>query len=889
MRKKYNRILAVLLSALILFSALPVTTFAARPAVSKTELNEKHGEASGVEMPEVDLSRADAISEDRSETENTDYSDGNEVQTDRGTAAGASAQVSDEGEEELTEDDAAPEPSEGTEEAPAQGSVSDGEENVTEDDAAAQSTEAAAEPPAEDVEEDAERESSAAGSGQGAESFPENQETVTEVVEEVREEADVEHEDNDALFEEYAEQTFEEAAGGSEESQPSRSKKSSGDRLTGQDKIIYDLLKTAVSEIASGTRTSSEVEIPLTALDIDPEHLYTAEELGLDYIYRKVNGEDVWNPEIGTAVNSLLSYDGGRIFTSLMADCPYEMYWNRGGVSYTTGLGYRTSASMSGGVWTGNVQVSGTSITFAFSLDENYRKQNGGEYEVDKDKTGAVTSAVEFAQSIVTAADQAGKSDYERLVYYKDRICEEVIYNDDAATDMNNYPDGGPWALIYVFDQDANTNVVCEGYSEAFQYLCELTVFANKQVCAYSPTGTMAGGTGAGPHKWNIVHMDDGLNYLADVTNSDNGSIGEDGRLFLKGVEGSVSAGYTFSWDDYGVTVSYTYDNDTRTLFTDEELTLSAQDYDPSSAPVVPTVDEIAEIEAVSMTLNGRIIMNVHVALDQAYISQDDSMTFTCAGRTVTQKVSEAGTDESGRAVFSLELAAGQMTDQVTFFMTVGESAGTSAAYSVRSYADAVLDENSSYTDNEKAMARAMLNYGNYTQLFSGYNSGNPAAAGLYGEGEDPVLYGTSPNLSDSGYLYQLNDREDGIHIEDAVLLLGTDISIRFYYVPGENKTADSYTFTMQGENVKTVSRGYDENRKMYYADIEHFAPTELGEIFTLSIRKAGEGQESDPAASVAFSVLSYCRGILESDTSSQEMKNLAKAICFYSQAAGDM
>ena len=900
MCKKYNRIQAVLLSAFILFSALPVTAFAVEPSARETVLNEKHKEASGIEMPEVELDVEDAISE----TESTDYSDKNDVQTDSGIAAEESEQESvEEDEENLTEEDSAPGLAEDTAEDQAQESAGDAEEKLTED-TAAESSENIVEPAAADVEEEAEGELSAAGAGQGTESFSEDQETVTEEVEEIREETDVEHEDNDALFEEYAEQTFEQAAGDSEGEQQS-GKKNRGDRLTGQNKVIYDALKAAALEIASGSRDSSQVEIPLTELGINPDHWYSAEELGLEYIYRNVDGTGEWNPETGNAISGLLTYDPGKIYKYLMADCPYEMYWNRGGVSYTTGLACSMTASGGADGWVGFAKPSDNAIVFSFCLEEKYRKEGGGIYDVDTSKTGAVTAAVAYAQSIVADADKAGKSDYERLVYYKDRICEEVVYNTEAANNSNNYPDGGPWALIYVFDGDPSTNVVCEGYSEAFQYLCELSVFINKEVCAYSPTGTMEGGTGAGPHKWNIVHMDDGLNYMADVTNSDEGSIGNDGRLFLKGIARNANGGYTLSWDAYQITVeeedgtwtysypagqiSYTYDKETLEIFTDEELTLSAQDYVPSSAPAVPPVDDVAEIESVSMTLDGRICMNIHVALDQAYVSQDDFMTFTCAGRTVTQKVSEAETDMIGRAVFSLELAASQMTDQVTFFMTVGGKTGTSLPYSVRGYADDVLASNNSITDKEKAMARAMLNYGNYTQLYAGYNTENPAAAGLYAEGEDPVLYGTLPDLSAFGYLYDLNDEEDGIHIEDAVLLLGTDISIRFYYVPGKNKTADSYAISMAGKNVKAVSRGYDENRKMYYADIEHFAPTELGEMFTLSIRKAGEGQDSDPAASVNFSVLSYCRGILESDTSSVEMKNLARAICYYYEAAGDV
>ena len=110
--------------------------------------------------------------------------------------------------------------------------------------------------------------------------------------------------------------------------------------------------------------------------------------------------------------------------------------------------------------------------------------------------------------------------------------------------------------MIYVFDQDESTNVVCEGYSKAFQYLCDYAQntesFDDNSIECYSVSGNMSGGTGAGPHMWNILHMEDGKNYIADITNSDGNSIGvastdedADGSyLFLNGCESSVSFNY---------------------------------------------------------------------------------------------------------------------------------------------------------------------------------------------------------------------------------------------------------------------------------------------------------------------------------------------------------
>ena len=81
---------------------------------------------------------------------------------------------------------------------------------------------------------------------------------------------------------------------------------------------------------------------------------------------------------------------------------------------------------------------------------------------------------------------------------------------------------------------------------------------------------------------WNIVRMKDDKNYMVDVTNCDEGSVGAPDLLFMTGAaSGSVNDGYTYSCD--GQNVSYIYDTDTRDLFEDTELELSAVAYDPAT------------------------------------------------------------------------------------------------------------------------------------------------------------------------------------------------------------------------------------------------------------------------------------------------------------------
>ena len=72
----------------------------------------------------------------------------------------------------------------------------------------------------------------------------------------------------------------------------------------------------------------------------------------------------------------------------------------------------------------------------------------------------------------------------------------------------------------------------------------------------------------------------------------------------------------------------------------------------------------------------------------------------------------------------------------------------------------------------------------------------------------------------------------------------------------------------------------------MYYAEIEHITPTQIGDMHKLDFY-AEDGQAADtPVASVTFGPLSYCKGELESGSSSVELMNLCKALYYYWEAA---
>ena len=341
-------------------------------------------------------------------------------------------------------------------------------------------------------------------------------------------------------------------------------------------RAVYDQLVPEIQKIAAGQGDSSIFELSFQPLT------FTKEELGIEGDILVLNKENQYqfSEEANEAVTNAFSaeLDVNMLLNQLLARHPYELYWfdkvfKQDDVS---AINVRPICSVDGQQTT--VTVSDCQILMVVSQDYAVTDADTKQYYLyspDKAKTGAAKTAAATAAQVV--AKNQGKGIYSKLVAYREYITKAVDYNFDVANTAN-YPYGNPWQLIYVFDGDPDTNVVCEGYSKAFKYLCDLTwTGSDPEVACYLPTGTMDGGTGAGLHMWNIVSIG-GVNYLTDITNCDSGTTGAPDQLFLCGAEGSVDASYAAATTNG--TVTYVYDKETLALY-DKELVLSATKYSP--------------------------------------------------------------------------------------------------------------------------------------------------------------------------------------------------------------------------------------------------------------------------------------------------------------------
>ncbi len=278
---------------------------------------------------------------------------------------------------------------------------------------------------------------------------------------------------------------------------------------------IYDALKPMIEAVAAGERTSTEFTFDSAALGT-ADHWWTPEDLGV----ASFDDEGFWNALLWKE-----GIDGQRLVDALLDDCPYDLYW----------FDKTKWWSIDGIPGSDGSRTRLDSLTLSLPVAEAYA---AGTYKVNT-LPAYVSQAVSNINTIIS--DNAAKGDLDKVTAYADVICNYVEYNHPAYDNIDT-PYGDPWQLVWIFDGDPETKVVCEGYAKGFKYLCDLSAFQGNVGCILVE-GELYAYTNLGLHMWNSLKMPDGRCYLVDLTNCDTGEIC-DYSLFLKGATGEAGGPY---------------------------------------------------------------------------------------------------------------------------------------------------------------------------------------------------------------------------------------------------------------------------------------------------------------------------------------------------------
>ena len=153
-----------------------------------------------------------------------------------------------------------------------------------------------------------------------------------------------------------------------------------------------------------------------------------------------------------------------------------------------------------------------------------------------------------------------------------------------------------------------------------------------------------------------------------------------------------------------------------------------------SFAPMVAFAAE-AEVVGQQLMLGDDLTMHFYVKTGAAnataiiQVSGVQRASYNLAGLTA----GENGYD------LSVDLAAAEMTEDIQLTVNDGTGDILAKTYSVQDYAHYLLENN--YTDETKALAKEMLNYGAKAQAYFGHKTGDLANAGY--EMETSAVIGT--------------------------------------------------------------------------------------------------------------------------------------------------
>ena len=392
--------------------------------------------------------------------------------------------------------------------------------------------------------------------------------------------------------------------------------------LPGELSSVYNEVKPMVKLVADGTRASTIFEVPGTWAKTKSEWGITGEGISADAL----------TAEASAAIEAAFNLDA--LMQRMLSEMPYELYW----FDKTEGIGMSYGVSLSGEILTVK------NLKLSMYISQAYAKINegGATYDpltADTAKTSAAKRAAENATQVVAA--NTAKSDHEKLKAYLDYIKAAVSYNNEAANN-NATPYGDPWQIIYVFDNNHLTNVVCEGYAKAFKHLCDLSSFSESDLFCSLVTGTMTVGTSAGPHMWNIVTIG-GRNYLVDATNCDADTVGAPDKLFLCGAaENAPSTKYTATAGNQSIV--YEYDADTLSDYASSDLKLEKMPYSPTSVSGLTVSGTIRSYVSASVSITVTLVPIGGSPLVKAVAGSSVTYSFTgVSAGNYTLKVEKKG------------------------------------------------------------------------------------------------------------------------------------------------------------------------------------------------------------------------------------------------------
>lgn len=285
----------------------------------------------------------------------------------------------------------------------------------------------------------------------------------------------------------------------------------------------------------------------------------------------------------------------------------------------------------------------------------------------------------------------------------------------------------------------------------------------------------------------------------------------------------------------------------------------------PASAAVSSSWN--VQVKDWCLILGDNIGLRFRVQLD-AEIVATATASVNIDGTITNVSFSDLIPDESGLYTVSAHAAAPQMNTPVLLTIQVAGESVFSKEYSVRSYADYILDPANGFDAVTCTLIRHMLNYGGAAQKYFNYNADAPANEDITVDSiSEPVV---ATPLSVAGEV-------PGVTYYGSSLLTHTKTALRIYFKVADPTQIGTYSIWRSDTGSSFAPQ---EKDGYYYIDVEGFSPHELDRYVTVNV------SDGTNTLSVCASPLNYIAQMYA--TGNQTQKAMLGALYNYHLAAKD-
>lgn len=291
-------------------------------------------------------------------------------------------------------------------------------------------------------------------------------------------------------------------------------------------------------------------------------------------------------------------------------------------------------------------------------------------------------------------------------------------------------------------------------------------------------------------------------------------------------------------------------------------------------------------LDGYTVTLNGTVDLNYHMEIPENIMQEDPDayVEFTVNGEQRSRIKVKDAEDKGTTKVFTCNVAAKEMTSDITANLVVNGQKGKDHIYSVKEYADQIINNSSGgYSPEAINLVKAMLNYGASAQNFFNFKSENLANASL-DEADKKVEV---VELADfSKYKGEIEDASDmGINYYGSSLSLNADTNVKDYFTLSEGHKIDEYSFSYETNGKSTeVKPGTTLINKEthYYVDIPGIAAQHLDKEIVVTIKRVNDGK----TVTWKYNPFSYGYVVKEKAQDNKELNAVMDALYSYWQRA---